>query len=598
MKKLWCITVLSVFFSACYLAGGRQKPMAPEKKIARSLIRDIDGFSALADRPFRKAVEQDAGQQRLQELFLETRLAYKKFEWAAEYFDPLVTRSINGPPVPDIEPGALQTLDPEGLQVIESLLFPVYAPANKQELLVRLENLALNAAKLSYRFKNVPMLNWQIVDAARLEVFRILTMGITGFDAQLSKNCMAESSNSLQGLEFVLTCFPAPDALLSEFREAGQYLRKNTDFDAFDRAAFITEYGNQMSTGLSQLAVSLNLPVVRYNRLLRQDAQTLFDADAFDVSAYAPSPEYPLTPQRILLGQKLFSDPVLSGTHSRSCQSCHQPEKAFTDGLAKNFEIEGKALLPRNTPTLYNAALQSALFYDSRALTLEDQVHDVMQNDKEMHGSLSATVSSLWRDKQYRKLFSDAYPKAGRTSIDTMEVMNALASYIRSLTALNSRFDQYMRGDKSALNYEEIQGFNLFMGKARCATCHYMPLFNGTAPPRYIKGEGEVIGVPTATDFKSVDDDSGLFATTHLEFLKHAFKTPTVRNASRTAPYMHNGVFNTLEELVDFYDAGGGKGKGLKIDNQTLSADSLHLNQEEKEALVRFIKSLDSQEIR
>lgn len=583
-----------MLFAAGCLAGCNQTSKAPEKEIAQTLVKQIDHFITLVDGPFTQATESSAGQQRLQQLFIEARLAYKKFEWAAEYFDPLVTRSVNGPPVPDIEPGALQAFAPEGLQVIEGLLFPAYQESDKQQLLTRLKRLSFHARKLSIRFQYLVPLNWQIFDAAKLEVFRILTLGITGFDAPLSLNSMNEAASSMESLKAILTYYPGSNEIIREFQEATLYLKAHADFNRFDRAEFITAHGNKISTSLTEVAANLDLPVVRYNRLLRQDAKTLFDVDAFDVNAFAPGTGYSVTDKRIALGEKLFADPVLSGTHARSCRSCHQPEKAFTDGLVRNTEIGSQVLLARNTPTLLNAALQPAQFYDSRAPSLEDQVRDVIQNDREMHGSLAEAIKLLWDDTGYRKLFSEAYPIENRKSIDTLEVMNAIASYVRSLTVLNSRFDEYMRGRKSALDEQEVRGFNLFMGKAKCATCHYLPLFNGTVPPRFIRIEGEVIGVPGSADYKEIDEDIGQFAITPFDFLKHAFKTTTVRNASRTAPYMHNGVFKNLEELIDFYNDGGGVGKGLKISNQTLSADSLHLQPEEKKALIAFIKSLDS----
>jgi cytochrome c peroxidase len=133
------------------------------------------------------------------------------------------------------------------------------------------------------------------------------------------------------------------------------------------------------------------------------------------------------------------------------------------------------------------------------------------------------------------------------------------------------------------------------MGKAKCATCHYMPLFNGTFPPRFQKIEAEVIGVPKSIRENIIDQDMGRYAIVKVESLKHAFKTPTVRNAELTSPYMHNGVFNTLEQVMDFYNKGGGAGLGMKIKNQTLPFDSLSLSLKEQNDIIAFIKSLNSQ---
>lgn len=191
-------------------------------------------------------------------------------------------------------------------------------------------------------------------------------------------------------------------------------------------------------------------------------------------------------------------------------------------------------------------------------------------------------------------MFLTAFPYEDPHRIDTFEVMNAIGSYIRSLVFLNSRFDEYMRGDKSKMNTDEINGFNLFMGRAKCATCHYMPLFNGTFPPRFGKIEAEVIGVPKSIRENIIDQDMGRYVVVKVESLKHAFKTPTVRNAELTSPYMHNGVFNTLDQVMDFYNKGGGAGLGMKIKNQTLPFDSLSLSPKEQSDIIAFIKSLNS----
>jgi cytochrome c peroxidase len=633
LRKAGLIIGFCIVIAGYAFQPGPPAKEAREKAIARTLVIQIDSFTNLVNGRFETAVRTNGSERQLQQLFLETRMAYKRFEWAAEYFNPTAAMLLNGPPVPEAEPaseggpGRFRVLQPEGLQVIEALLFPRYDAARKEELLARLRQLQTDCDKYKVYFNNIAILDWQVFDAAKLEVFRLMTLGIAGFDAPLSKNCMNESAASLESLRAVL--FHYGDGLIPAFRAAVNYLRQDTAFDTFDRAIFITAYGNPLTRRLTRLEQDLNIPVIRYNRLLRQDAATLFDKDAFNADAYAPGPEYFTTAQKIALGKKLFFDPLLSGTRTRSCASCHQPDKAFADGLVRNTIMGSDSLLPRNTPTLLNAALQPAQFYDLRASTLEDQVRDVLENHMEMQGSVGMAAERLWRDTLYRRLFSEVFPAQsgdgilpggsgilpggdgilpggdgilpggsgilpGRNGIDTLEVMNALGAYVRSLVFLNSRFDDYMRGDSTALNPQEVRGFNLFMGKARCGTCHYMPLFNGTFPPRYTRMETEVIGVPGSMDTKVIDEDMGRFGIAPEAFLRHAFKTTTVRNAARTAPYMHNGVFATLQQVMDFYNNGGGAGMGSAVDNQTLATDSLHLTGGEENALIAFIKSLDS----
>lgn len=582
------IICLLAVTGCCILAFRQEKPTTADE-VRQELLAQSDGLITAIHRL------QTAPANNLQQRFREVRLAYKRLEWAVEYLDPLTTRQVNGPPVPEAEITGL-VVEPDGLQVIEGLLFPKFNSSSKKELATRLNTLLTNARQYQHYFANATLQDWQILDAVKQEVFRVEILGLNDFDDPLARQCFAESAAALQSVQQVVMRYAGADKLQLQnyFQQAIRYLLRPTNFDQFDRAAFIINYANPLTRALTKLHKQLLLPDIRYNRLLNQDAATLFDRGAFNRNAYIAVPEDSATAQKIALGKKLFFDPQLSGTGTRSCGSCHQPDKAFTDGLIKNLDLTGKRFVARNTPTLINAALQPAQFYDMRAPSLEDQAHDVMSNKDEMHVDMQVSTGKLWKDNSYRKLFKDAYPATNRKAIDTAEIMNALASYVRSLTALNSRFDAYMQGNNKALNKAEVRGFNLFMGKARCATCHYLPLFNGALPPRYMQMDAEVIGVPKTKAGKTIDPDEGLYSISPFAFNHHSFKVTTVRNAARTAPYMHNGVYRSLEEVIDFYNKGGGAGIGLKVPNQTLAADKLNLTITEQKQLAAFIKSLDS----
>jgi cytochrome c peroxidase len=162
------------------------------------------------------------------------------------------------------------------------------------------------------------------------------------------------------------------------------------------------------------------------------------------------------------------------------------------------------------------------------------------------------------------------------------------------LNPFKSKFDAYLQGDKTAMNATEIQGFNVFMGKAKCGTCHFMPIFNGNTPPWFSKSESEIIGVPSKAVWQNatIDVDMGRYYVNKIEELKFAFKTPTIRNIEKTAPYMHNGVYKSLDEVVNFYQKGGGVGLGIQIKTQSLPFDSLSLTQDDKLAIIAFMKSL------
>ena len=586
MKKS-IVAIISLLIGSIYFFNScKTNEVHPEPAIARNLAAQVDSFAKIC----RALNNTTIDEKQLQQLFLNARIAYKKFEWAAEYFEPATARFVNGPPVPEVEKSG-QVFEPAGLQVIEEILFPKFDTTQKKVLIRQLVIIAHACDKFRIHFEGIDIFPWQVFDAGKLEVFRIIALGITGFDDPITLHAMKESSASLNSLRIVFLQYPANN-LSKQFDDATAYLDSGTDFNSFNRMEFVIKYGNPLTRAITNLAEKLQIHFITYDRLLNQEAKTLFDSSAINVNAYAPDHASFKTAEKIALGKILFSDPTLSGNGKRSCQSCHQPEKAFTDGLIKNSVIDKRDQLPRNTPTLLNAALQPALFYDSRVSTLEEQSVNVIQNENEMHGSMILATNRLWKDKMYHDLFIAAYPDNSKNGIDTFEIMNAIGSYVRSLISLNSRFDEYMQGKNQAITEQEINGFNLFMGKAKCGTCHYMPLFNGNLPPRFVKTESEVIGVPSTRAGKEIDQDLGRFNIIQTPSLKHSFKIPTLRNAANTAPYMHNGIYNTLEEVMDFYNKGGGIGLGISINNQTLPFDKLNLTKEERQDIIAFIKSL------
>lgn len=606
------IGVVGILLTGLFIAGftsansshpEQSKSSPRERKIQKEVFNQIVSFHNYVKDTLLFEVSKDkVNEQRVRQAFLNSRLLFKKFEWAAEYFTADLTKRLNGPPVQEIENADLldsslaRAIDPMGLQIIEEFIYPNYDTERKEELVSEVRHLIKNTEYLISYFADHQLADWRILDAAKLEVFRIIALGITGFDNALSLNSMEESSVSLKSLRDVLSFYiKKKTSLLQDLNNSIAYLYRNPNFDSFDRATFITRFGNEISSQIAQLEQDLPGRKIKYNRMLRQEARTLFEVDAFNVDAFSPGPEFHITDAKVVLGERIFYDVALSGTGTRSCASCHNPDLAFTDGLAKHPDIhDSTKLLTRNTPTLLNAALQSNYFYDMRALTLEDQVLDVISNKQEMDGSMDAIIKYLSTDKSYRSLFARAFSAKTEEAISPDHVTNALASYIRSLTKLNSRFDEYMRGKEEALSKQELKGFNLFMGKAKCATCHFAPLFNGVTPPKYVQSETEVLGVPVSLTDSTLDLDLGYYGVISVDSYKYAFKVPTIRNIKKTAPYMHNGVYQTLEQVMEFYNNGGAMGLGINLANQTLSEENLHLTEKEKEDIIVFMESLES----
>ena len=295
---------------------------------------------------------------------------------------------------------------------------------------------------------------------------------------------------------------------------------------------------------------------------------------------------------QVELGKLLFFDPVLSGNNQRACASCHKPELGFTDGLQKALEFETKNNLNRNTPTLLNVFYQKNFFHDGRSRQLVEQINEVLHNKQEMNTTIEEIILKLNQSEEYKALFKNAFIGTADSSISYFGVLKSIHEYERTLVSKNTKFDKYLEGDYTQLNTNEINGYNVFSGKALCGSCHFFPLFNGLVPPIYNDTEYEVIGVPKEKNSLEIDGDEGRKIISKNRIHQFAFKTPTIRNIDLTPPYMHNGIYKTLEEVIDFYNKGGGNGIGINISHQTLPFDSLQLTKQEIRDIKAFMLSL------
>jgi cytochrome c peroxidase len=583
MKKIYCLLFL-VALMGCQKKSKHQQVNELFKEDITLLIQKVAKL--------KYSVQSDSTQAQIQRQFLEAHQSYKKVEMISEYYSPTVSKAINGPALSEFEENDKITVAPEGFQVIEESIFPKYDQASKKELVQELGVLAANLTRLEKVSSTNELTDAHVFDAMRLQVYRIITLGITGFDSPIVQNSLPEALVSMETIERYYQVFIEKQKVsnakevLGILEKGKRYLKVNNDFNTFDRAFFIREIANPLSRGLYQTQSDLGIPFMKESRGLKPTAQTLFDKDVFDAEAFSGFPDYETTPEKIALGKRLFNDPILSGNNRRSCASCHHADKAFTDGVERAVSLDGKTLIHRNTPTLTNIAFQRVFFSDSRVSYLEDQAIAVIKNENEMHGSLDKSALAIQKKQDYVKGFKKAFPKG---EINAFAIKNALASYIRSLSHYEAKFDRYMQ-NKADFTMEEKAGFNLFAGKAKCASCHFIPLTNGTVPPNFDRSESEVLGVPNKN--KTLDGDLGKFVTTGADLHKYSFKTPTIRNIELTAPYMHNGVYKTLEEVVDFYNEGGGIGLGFDLSNQTLPADKLDLSAKEKKQLIAFMRTL------
>jgi cytochrome c peroxidase len=295
-------------------------------------------------------------------------------------------------------------------------------------------------------------------------------------------------------------------------------------------------------------------------------------ADPYLRPAVAPAPaDNLLTPARVDLGKILFFDPRLSGSNWISCATCHNPGLGWSDGLAKSVG-HGMKPLRRGAPSILNVAFNPIQMWDGRSPNFEMQALIPIETPDIMAQDMPGLISKLGQIEGYRVAFEKAYAGEG---ISGTTIVKALASYQRTVLSTESPFDRWRKGNQQAMSASAKRGFALFEGKAQCAKCHSG--FNFT------DNGFHNIGLEIVSD----DDDPGRFGQRKVAIAKGAFKTPSLRDVALTAPYMHHGIYKTLEAVVEHYDRGG-----VVKDNVSPNIVPLNLSAQEKTDLVAFMKSL------
>jgi len=489
----------------------------------------------------------------------ECRASWKRIESFMEYFFRSSSRIYNRAPKFEAEEPGMEYQSPLGLQVIETLLYEPNTPDRKRQLLEQSAAVAGSASDLLALLYDFHADDKQILESLRTQLLRVITLGITGYDAPYLKTGISESYQSLLSIKHQLEPYNPDDTLRSYLDSSIAYCKAHDNFDGFDRLTFLKYLALPLQRHLNNLITKEHLGL-NTSRMLNYDAKDIFSPDALETPV-------PVDSTLIATGKKLFYDRSLSGNGLRSCATCHNPEKKFTDGLTTPMAFDGHSTLDRNAPSLLYSGFQYRQFWDGRAETLEAQIAMVLKDPKEMRST-----------------------RSGDTGI-----AKAISAYIRTLHPMSSAFDRYIEGGPdSLLTSRQVRGANLFMGRAQCATCHFIPLFNGLIPPDYALTEFEVLGTTRTDrlDKPQLSKDPGRYNVYPFPFYKGAFKTPTVRNTAVTAPYMHNGAFRSLDKVLEFYNRGGGQGLGIDISSQTLSPHPLGLTAKEKQDIILFLEAL------
>lgn len=598
------LTVLGLL-SLKTLPTDKIQKMDPKGRIEYELKEEIASFLPIVE-SFEKNFKSSKSRDQLQVL-LAFKAEYKKLEMWLSYYQPqYIDDFINGAPLPKSERNApqLSVLEPKGFQILESELLEEDRNENKiQEL----------QGDLVYRLKDLirysslfEVQNRHFFEAAHLEINRILSLGVSGFDSPSQQESIAQNEVALNELFHYLDFYlplvgEKRNQEKADIEKISFSLFKKKSFEKFDRYAFLTQVLDPLKAllvdiqdelGVEYFEMTSNLPIA-----INYHAKSMFAQDYLNIEYFANASPGNLRPEVVTLGKRLFHEKKLSGKGTMSCVSCHNPEKGFADGVAFSMGSLGKPV-DRNSPGLINSIYSKKFFWDGRANQTQQQIEHVIFNENEFGTDYKQMVTSLLKDPSYQKDFEKAF---GPNNLTRNNILEALTAYLSSLVDLDTRFDQNVRGEINNLSAQEKAGFNLFMGKAQCGVCHFAPTFNGTVPPYFSDSETEVIGTPNHSNKAQAKLDADLGRVANripwdaAKIYAHSFKTPTIRNVEQTAPYMHNGVFENLEQVVSFYNDGGGIGWGFDLPNQTLPFDNLNLTQKEQRDIIAFIKTLTSE---
>ncbi len=576
-----------------------------------SSFDSLDKQLSLLSRLSRTAdLEKDAGRGAVKAAISNCRFKLKACDFWLRYIEPNAYRRINGPLPVEWETEVFEKYEPpykrEGAGLSLAFLYLETKEVQKDSLL-GLVNAATEALRVYSTDSVAALLNShdEFYLCNRLYLLNLATIYTTGFECPDTKQIIPELKGMMQSVAAIYSVFnndypgyALDKSYLQLYSDAMAFVnRQPLDYKQFNHFSFIRDYVNPLFRMNQQLIQQYKVrSKSQMDYTLNDKANAIFDKALFKAQD-SKGIYYKISDPAVLaeidsIGKLLFYDPVLSGNNRRSCANCHKPGNDFADtSLSTPVEFNHSGSLARNAPSLVNVVYNHLLQTDGKFLTLQEQAKAVMTNPAEMNGNEEEIVQKVLSCNGYKKYLDKfaAYTNESKPSLN--HIISAITYYYGQFSNYYSPFDAAMNSGQ-AIDKEAVAGFNVFMGKAQCGTCHFAPLFNGIKPP-YINNEFEVLGVPQDTFFKAISSDSGRYKIHAAPETQNAFRTPTIRNTALTKSYMHNAVFKTLDEVIDFYDAGGGAGKGLAVNNQTLSSDSLHLSATEKKQLVAFINSLN-----
>ncbi len=526
--------------------------------------------------------------------FNQVRNSYKSLEWT---FLPL-SRKINSSIINSSKFWVwqdsifVQNYEEAGtLQLIEKYLSKGQVKTTALQQAIQATEKFITTWRKVWLNTNVSEVEVLYAIAVDLEQQYLLTL--SGYDRLDTQQTKLEFNAVITNYEQQISQLNVPSlkAFLTNkpFRKLKKQVKKNT-FESLDRASL---YKNEILPIYSQLIELLTAqsptppPWLSHLNLAQKN---LFGEGGLRPSAFHQLRYEGNKTQLIQLGELLFYEPMLSGNNKRTCASCHKPQKAFSDGrqTSMGFDISKRVL--RNSPSLLNATFSHAFSHDMSKLSLQDQIISVIYHPQEFRTTTPTIIKKLNSSSTYQQYFKACFPQTAQ--IDSTQVFDALIAYMGQLNAFDSPFDHYMRGQNDTLAQTILLGYNLFMGKGMCGSCHFPPLFSGLKPMAYQTQEYHSHGVSSHILLpKKADPDPGLVKSHNTnEKYKYMYKTPSLRNLEITGPYMHNGIFPELDQVLNFIHTGNNPSQ---IPASFPAGTTKYLSINEKLAIKEFLKNLN-----
>jgi cytochrome c peroxidase len=547
----------------------------------------------------------------LREAIHQARQQLKQLDFWLRYLEPVQYNKVNGPLPVEWENEVFEKFERPyrregaGLTLAELYLDEASPDADSLAALIQTGIEATTSfsqdsiTKQLSKFSTFYLCN-------RLYLLNLAAIYTTGFECPDTSRIIPELSEMMNAVAEIYArydeSFPGTtisDEYHKRYRAAINFVAAQPKaYSQFDHLHFVRDYINplfSMNQGMINAYRVYSTSAMDFS--LNKKAQSIFSKQLYigqnSKGIFARVSDPVALTEIDRLGRLLFYDPILSGNNKRSCASCHKSGEYFTDtSRSTPLQFDRQNALLRNTPSLLNANFNHLLMVDGAHISMQGQAKAVMTNPHELGSSEQEILAKVLSCPDYRAGFKRLLKFTPQEPGVTFEhITSALTAYYARFSNFDAPFDSAMNGQLE-LNPSVTRGFNLFMSKAQCATCHFVPAFNGVKPP-YVSSEFEVLGVPDDTSFHRLSADRGRFGVNPAPETDHAFRTVTIRNSDYTKPYMHNGIFKSMKEVIDFYDRGGGAGRGLEVPNQTLSAEPLNLSASEKNDLLQFISSLN-----